>query len=224
MKANETLWDAFFFYWDVYYWIQNGSGRFVGCRGKRTADKTNQRSERDYVPLCGLAGISLCKILSSSDAHMTSVSAKPAEVCLDEKSFTTNELLVPFLQNSERNGFLKEQKGCRVTLQLQFSSVKAHLKEKQSIWIKTMWRQCCVTSFPVSVQRPATLCRSVLTCCETERSLGPPLTVVVVVWHNQVADWTGDIKAFSKIPIIHCGTVRRVGMLTLAVSAASLSC
>lgn len=105
-----------FFYWDVYYWIQNGSGRFVGCRGKRTADKTNQRSERDYVPLCGLAGISLCKILSSSDAHMTSVSAKPAEVCLDEKSFTTNELLVPFLQNSERNGFLKEQKGCRVTL------------------------------------------------------------------------------------------------------------
>lgn len=120
MKASQTLWDAFFFllffYWDVYYWIQNGSGRFVGCRGKRTADKTNQRSERDYVPLCGLAGISLCKILSSSDAHMTSVSAKPAEVCLDEKSFTTNELLVPFLQNSERNGFLKEQKGCRVML------------------------------------------------------------------------------------------------------------
>lgn len=47
---------------------------------------------------------------------MTSVSAKPAEVCLDEKSFTTNELLVPFLQNSAPNGFLKEQKSGRVML------------------------------------------------------------------------------------------------------------
>lgn len=40
---------------------------------------------------------------------MTSVSAKLAEVCLDEKSFTTNELLVV-------NDRLNEQKGCSVTL------------------------------------------------------------------------------------------------------------
>lgn len=56
------------------------------CWLQRKATKQNGEVKRIFVPLCGLGGISLCSILSSSDAHMT---------CLDEEYFITNVLLCP---------------------------------------------------------------------------------------------------------------------------------
>lgn len=75
-------------------------------QSKPTSDKTKQRSETDYVHLCGFSGISVCKILLSLDAHMTSVSAKPAKFLWMESNTLQTVWLLHFSRSLYQGSFL----------------------------------------------------------------------------------------------------------------------